>query len=728
MKIKKIIIDNFRNVEHEEVDCKRLTIWKGKNELGKSNRINAIVFLLIGKVLTDKYGVGENDIESVLCNKRDDRGRRPECKVQAIFENGQTISRVYKEQWVKKRGSLEAIYEGNVTELYNNDSVVNQSEWIELISQLFEIKECKFKHKDLNIIQAYLDPLYLFQKTDYKILRALLEALVGDVTMDDIIAAEPTCALAKEEILKYSGDAAKARTGVNKVITGFDSKITQIEAQLEVLPALPYDEEKYKKLSDEAFNYQLNIKNIKNNPNSAVAELKAKKDAIRAEYDAKVDAKIKEITIEKSTIQNDYTTSLSELNAKLLACQKKDLTERKNEPLLKAQSELQVLIQQRYELDAQSSDAKATYDGLKNKYTILSSEVEFAKTKIVTLKSELANVSSREPEIQVCPHCGGVLNDNFITDFKNKRAKDVENIKMSINSYENQNAENQAKIKAIAAEAQTNADNYRALIAKRDNLDVNIEAKKAEIEKIKLIPFEPKSDLTKELEAHLQSLQGNYEKKNAELATARDIALKAINDERVHQLTQIESDLQMAEIGQATYIEARVREQEKALEAVNTELEVLIQAKTQNAAREAKIKELERIQHERNEKHALYDAINLYIQTEIKHVNSKCYDATAIKFVMLEDQFNGGLKEVCYPVYSEGSLEIPFSNCSTSRKLILGCQMIRALKTLIGSNDLPVMADRCEALDDEHLRMLGKEQMFITQVSNDEKIITIQED
>lgn len=44
----------------------------------------------------------------------------------------------------------------------------------------------------------------------------------------------------------------------------------------------------------------------------------------------------------------------------------------------------------------------------------------------------------------------------------------------------------------------------------------------------------------------------------------------------------------MAEINQATYIEAQVREQEKALEAVNTELEVLIQAKTQNAAREAK--------------------------------------------------------------------------------------------------------------------------------------------
>lgn len=732
MKIKKIIIDNFRNVDHEEVDCKHLTIWKGKNELGKSNRLNAIVFLLIGKVLTDKYGVGENDIESVLCNKRDDRGRRAECKVQAIFENGQTISRVYKEQWVKKRGSLEAIYEGNVTELYNNDSVINQSEWVDLINQLFEIKECKFKHKDLNIIQAYLDPLYLFQKTDYKVLRALLESLVGDVTMDDIIAAEPTCALAKEEILKYSGDAAKARTGVNKVITdkatGLDSKITQIEAQLEVLPSLPYDEEKYKKLSDEAFNYQLNIKNIKNNPNSAVAELKAKKDAIRAEYDAKADAKIKEITIEKSTIQNDYTTSLSELNAKLLASQKKDLTERKNEPLIKAQSELQILIQQRYELEAQSNNAKATYDSLKNKYTILSSEVEFVKTKIVTLKSELANVAAREPEIQVCPHCGGVLNDQFITDFKNKRSKDVEDIKMNINSYEKQNADNQTKINAITADAQTNADNYRALITKRDNLDVQIKAKESKIENIKLIPFEPKSDLTKELESKLQSLQANYEKKNAELAAARDIALKAINDERTHKLTQIESELQMAEINQATYIEAQVREQEKALEAVNTELEVLIQAKTQNAAREAKIKELERVQYERNEKQALYDAINLYIQTEIKLVNSKCYDATGIKFVMLEDQFNGGLKEVCYPVYTDGNLEIPFSNCSTSRKLIIGCQMIHSLKTLIGSNDLPVMADRCEALDDEHLKMLGKEQMFITQVSNDEKIITIQED
>lgn len=84
---------------------------------------------------------------------------------------------------------------------------------------------------------------------------------------------------------------------------------------------------------------------------------------------------------------------------------------------------------------------------------------------------------------------------------------------MNINSYEKQNADNQTKINAITADAQTNADNYRALIAKRDNLDAQIETKKAEIENIKLIPFEPKSDLTKELEVKLQSLQRNYEKK-----------------------------------------------------------------------------------------------------------------------------------------------------------------------------------------------------------------------
>ena len=54
--------------------------------------------------------------------------------------------------------------------------------------------------------------------------------------------------------------------------------------------------------------------------------------------------------------------------------------------------------------------------------------------------------------------------------------------------------------------------------------------------------------------------------------------------------------------------------------------------------------------------------------------------------------------------------------------------MIDALKSLIGTNDLPVLADRCEALDNDHLRMLGTNQMFITQVSNDEKIILTQED
>ena len=632
----------------------------------------------------------------------------------------------------KKRGSLEAQYEGNVTLLYNNDSVVNQNEWNELLSQIFDVNECKFKHKDLNMIQAYIDPLYFFQKQDYKVLRALLEPLVGDVTMEDIIAKEPACAIAKEEIIKYSGDASKARTGVNKVIsdktTGLDAKIMQIEVQLDVLPQIPYDAERHQKLMDESFNLQMKIKNLKENPSSKLTQLRVQKEVISKKYNEEIDVKIKNISSKKSEIQSHYVEEFTMLSTKLRESQKNDLTMRKNTNLIEAQSRLQVAMQERYEVEAQSLNAKSKYNTLKDDYTRLLNEIAYAKSKIDTLNNRLASVVASHAEVKVCPHCGGVLNDDAVADFENKRSKDILDIKTSISSYESQNAENQAKIEVIKANASNSASEYKALTLKCESIDKGIELIKAQVEAAKNTPFEQYSEETKKIEAELNELEKAKNKAINDLAAERERELNELTEKADAELRKVDAEIQLAEVDNATYIEAQVRTEQEALDGVLNETQELIRAKGQNEAREAKIKELERVQYERNEKQALYDAINLFIQTEIKLVNEKCYDATGIKFIMLEDQFNGGLKEVCYPVYSDGGVDIPFANCSTSRKLILGCQMIESLKKLIGSNDLPIMADRCEALDDEHLKMLGDEQMFITQVSNDEQIITIQED
>lgn len=732
MKIKSIKIENFRNVENDSFECKRVNIWKGKNELGKSNRLNAIVFLLLGKVLTDKYGIGENDIDSVLCNKTDERGRRPVCKVSATFENGQTITRVYKESWVKKRGSLDAVYEGNLTELYNNESVVTQNEWNELLKQVFEIKECAYKNKDLNIIQAYMDPLYLFQKVDYKVLRALLESLVGCITPEDIFKCEPATLIAKQELEKYSYDAAKARTGVNKTIidreNGLDTRITQIEAQLEVLKESSFDEVKYKELSNANFNLQVELKNLTEHPSDKVVEIKQRIEVVEKESQDKFDKVVRDIASKKNDIDNAFNTASMELNSKLMASKEKDLTTRKNVELLNLQSDLQIKRQELYAKSNEVLTAKNKYDSLKNQFDSLNAEISLLDNSIKMNKEGLASKLNEKAPVSNCPHCGGVLNQEYIDEFENKRLKAVEMYKANISSLEEQKSQKQAKINEICALASKASSEYKDVMAKKSVLEALVKQTEEKYNAVKVLPFEQYSDDTKALEKELEELSEKHTDDVQSLANVRNELLAKVEVEKNSKLSNLKNELQIAMVDAETLIIARKNEISKQISDNNLEIESLLQAKAQNELRAQKLEELKKVQSERNEKQALYEAIVLYIQTEIKLVNAKCYDATGIKFVMLEDQFNGGLKEVCYPVYSDGFIELPFINCSTSRKLILGCKMIDALKNLIGTNDLPVLADRCEALDNEHLNMLGTNQMFITQVSNDEKIILTQED
>ncbi|UKI50427.1 MAG: AAA family ATPase [Clostridium sp.] len=64
--IKKLSINNFRNIEAAEYDLGQTTIISGENGLGKSNTLNALMWLLTDTLLTDKFGSGENQIDSII--------------------------------------------------------------------------------------------------------------------------------------------------------------------------------------------------------------------------------------------------------------------------------------------------------------------------------------------------------------------------------------------------------------------------------------------------------------------------------------------------------------------------------------------------------------------------------------------------------------------------------------------------------------------------------------
>ena len=95
MKITKVEVTNFRNLKHEVFELKpnEASIIVGKNGLGKSNLLNAINYLVADCLLTDNYGKGENDIESIVPISHQ-KGEHTE--VSIWLSSGAKFTKIYK--------------------------------------------------------------------------------------------------------------------------------------------------------------------------------------------------------------------------------------------------------------------------------------------------------------------------------------------------------------------------------------------------------------------------------------------------------------------------------------------------------------------------------------------------------------------------------------------------------------------------------------------------------
>ena len=65
--ITKVEVKNFRNLkDFAFLVNEKATIIAGQNGLGKSNLLNAICWFFTNTLLTDKWGTGENDIDTII--------------------------------------------------------------------------------------------------------------------------------------------------------------------------------------------------------------------------------------------------------------------------------------------------------------------------------------------------------------------------------------------------------------------------------------------------------------------------------------------------------------------------------------------------------------------------------------------------------------------------------------------------------------------------------------
>lgn len=220
MRIEQLIIENFKGCKQASFSFGDETDIKGKNATGKSTVADAFFWLLFN---TDSHGnaPGSDKFREKPLDEDGAERHHLDTMVEARCTlDGQpfNLKRVQRENWPTRRGSKDAVYQGNSSTYWINDVETGAKDYAARINGI--------ANGDLFALVAKLGA---FNALDMKKKRTILLSMAGADVDDDL--------LAKEE---YRSIAEEARTrGVSvddlrKVLTDQKKRINQ---ELTIIPA-----------------------------------------------------------------------------------------------------------------------------------------------------------------------------------------------------------------------------------------------------------------------------------------------------------------------------------------------------------------------------------------------------------------------------------------------------------------------------------------------------------
>lgn len=182
MKLLSLRLRNFKGVRD-------LTVAPGGNDLlifgdnaaGKTTVADAYYWLLFGK---DSLNRGQFEIKT-LDSKTGEAIHHLEHEVEGAFEVGAksiNLRRVYKEDWVKTRGSKDSSFSGHTTHYFVNDVPVQKKEYDAKVESI-----CSEK-----LFRLLSDPQHFNINLTWQERRRALLEVCGDITDSDVIAANPS--------------------------------------------------------------------------------------------------------------------------------------------------------------------------------------------------------------------------------------------------------------------------------------------------------------------------------------------------------------------------------------------------------------------------------------------------------------------------------------------------------------------------------------------------------
>ena len=176
--LKSLQLVNFKGIKSLKIDFKDQTSIYGQNASGKTTIFDAFTWLLFGKDSTDRkdFEIKTLDTFNQVIPKLDH-------EVTGILQvdgRNVTLKRVYKEKWVKRRGTDTESMDGHETLFYVDDVPYQANEYQKYISSLI----------DESVFKMITNPHY-FNSLHWTDRRKILSEIVGEISDNDIAATNP---------------------------------------------------------------------------------------------------------------------------------------------------------------------------------------------------------------------------------------------------------------------------------------------------------------------------------------------------------------------------------------------------------------------------------------------------------------------------------------------------------------------------------------------------------
>lgn len=670
IKLKSLHIENFKGIKILDVTFVDKTKIKGQNAAGKTTVFDAFTWLLFNKNSAgeEKFNVRPLD----ACGNRVDN---VEIKVSAVMEvDGKEVelSKVQKQNWVKKRGTDTAVLQGNVNSFEIDGYPKSEADYKAYISGL--VNEDLFK--------MLTNPQY-FSSMKWKEQRDILMKFVSDISDVELTMSNPEFDDLIPELEKApSTDDIQKK--FSKALSEWKKKQAEIPVRIDELSKslvqIDISEQELAKADLERRISEIDAK-IKDS-GSAVSDLRSEEMQLQFDMSGIMQTMNNELKKKRRELENQSSDCSFDLNdvRNHIADNEKQIANNK--------SAIETAEKRRSELGAEYNAEKAkAFD--ETPYLFHEEEWQFDENSTI------------------CKSCGQVLPadkiDQIKSDFEERKEKAKADAKKKLENAEGdfvvQHNSNLEEIKAKGFEQKHIIED---LTAKNEQLQTEIESlKKNEQEALA-----KQNELSKQLEE--LPAEADYSQ-NEEY-----VKLKARHDAVLAEIAKADS------LGHDELM-FQFEEEKKELLAELDSVKAEIAKASKNVEIEERIGELEAEQKEVGQKVADQEKMLYLLESFIRAKMMKISDSInqhfkTVNFKLFDMQLNGGMKECCECTVNG----VPYSTLNSGHRIIAGLDIIQSLSELYGVT-APIFIDNAESLNEFNVPDMVA-QMILLSVSDDKEL------